>query len=63
MQHHITRSIVPVLAYIDPNAGGMLFQVLAVVFATLSGLVLVFSARIRMFLARLARRLRGLFQR
>jgi hypothetical protein len=44
--------------YIDPNTGGMLFQVLAVVFATLSGLVLFFSGKIRMFFARLRRRAR-----
>jgi hypothetical protein len=44
--------------YIDPNTGGMLFQVLAVVFAALSGFVLFFSGKIRMFFAKLRRRLR-----
>jgi len=44
--------------YIDPNTGGMLFQVLAVVFATLSGLVLFFSGKIRMFFAKLRRQAR-----
>jgi hypothetical protein len=44
--------------YIDPNTGGMLFQILAVVFAALSGLVLFFSGRIRMFFAKLRRRAR-----
>jgi hypothetical protein len=44
--------------YIDPNTGGMLFQVLAVVFAALSGLVLFFSGKIRMFFARLRRQVR-----
>lgn len=44
--------------YIDPNTGGMLFQILAVVFATLSGIVLFFSGKIRMFFARLRRRAR-----
>ena len=47
-------------AYIDPNTGGMLFQVLAIVFTFLSGFMLFFSARIRMTLARFSRRVRGL---
>jgi hypothetical protein len=63
MQHELARPAVLVAAYIDPNTGGMLFQVLAVVFAFLSGILMVFSARIRMALARLVRRLRGLFRR
>ena len=49
------------LAYIDPNTGGMVFQVLAIVFTFMSGILLFFSARIRMALARFARRMRGLF--
>ena len=44
--------------YIDPNTGGMLFQILAVVFTAISGLILVFSGRIRMFLSRMRRRSR-----
>lgn len=44
--------------YIDPNTGGMLFQILAVVFTAISGLILVFSGRIRMFLTRIRRRSR-----
>ena len=44
--------------YIDPNTGGMLFQILAVVFTAISGLILVFSGRIRMFLTRMRRRSR-----
>lgn len=44
--------------YIDPNTGGMLFQILAVIFAALSGMVLLFSSKIRMFWARLRRRVR-----
>ena len=44
--------------YIDPNTGGMLFQILAVAFAALSGLVLFFSGKIRMFFAKLKRRAR-----
>ena len=44
--------------YIDPNTGGVLFQVLAASFAVISGLLLVFSGRIRGFFARLRRRMR-----
>lgn len=44
--------------YIDPNTGGMLFQILAVLFGAISGMVLIFSSRIKMFFARLRRRLR-----
>ncbi len=46
--------------YIDPNTGGMLFQVLALLFAFLSGLVLFFSRQIRIALARAGRFLRGI---
>ena len=42
--------------YIDPNTGGMLFQVLAVVFALFSGVFLVFSSKIRAGIAKLRRR-------
>ena len=41
--------------YIDPNTGGMLFQVLAVIFGIFSGMVLIFSSKIRMFFGRLNR--------
>ena len=44
--------------YIDPSVGGVLFQVLAVIFGVLSGLVLMFSGRIRMGFAKLRRKLR-----
>lgn len=44
--------------YIDPNTGGQIFQLLAVIFAALSGMVLVFSSKIRMFWSRLKRRFR-----
>lgn len=44
-----------VTAYIDPNTGGMLFQILAVVFGAFSGIVLLFSGRIRQYIARLRR--------
>lgn len=49
------------LGYIDPNTGGMLFQILAVAFALSSGLVLFFSRQIRVGVARISRVVRGLF--
>jgi hypothetical protein len=49
----------PALAYIDPNTGGMLFQMLAVLFASLSAILLFFSRQIRTFVARVLRTLRG----
>ncbi|MDA1329467.1 MAG: hypothetical protein O3B43_00115 [Chloroflexi bacterium] len=42
--------------YIDPNTGGLLFQALAVVFAAASGVVLVFSSRIKMWWAKFRRK-------
>lgn len=45
--------------YIDPNTGGMLFQVLATILAVFSGLALLLSGKIRAFTARLKRTLRG----
>lgn len=50
----------PALAYIDPASGGMLFQALAIVFASISGAFLFFSRQIRTFVASMRRRLRGL---
>ena len=44
--------------YIDPNTGGTLFQILAVIFAAFSGIVLVFSSRIKKLIAQIQRRLR-----
>ena len=44
--------------YIDPNTGGVLFQALAAGFAVISGVLLVFSGKIREGFARLRRRLR-----
>jgi hypothetical protein len=41
--------------YIDPNTGGMLFQVLAVIFVAASGVLMVFSGKIRQGIARLRR--------
>jgi hypothetical protein len=47
------------MGYIDPNTGGMLFQILAAGFALLSGVVLIFARQIRMAFSRLKRALRG----
>lgn len=44
--------------YIDPNTGGLLFQVLAVAFTFLSGIVLLFAGKIRQLAGRLLRRRR-----
>ena len=44
--------------YIDPNTGGMLFQVLAAAFVAISGVLLVFSGKIRQGIANLRRRMR-----
>ena len=44
--------------YIDPNTGGILFQALAAAFGVVSVLILSFSGRIRLFFARMWRRLR-----
>lgn len=49
----------PALAYIDPNVGGMLFQMLAVVLASATAIMLFFSRQIRTFSARVLRGLRG----
>jgi hypothetical protein len=46
------------MMYIDPNTGGMLFQILAVLFAAISGFILIFSGKIRMFFSKLRRRAR-----
>jgi len=47
--------------YIDPNSGGMLFQLLAVMFGLVSGAILSFSGKITMLLSRTLRFLRGIF--
>jgi hypothetical protein len=44
--------------YIDPNSGGMLFQILLVLFGVFSALILLFSGKIRMILARIKRQIR-----
>ena len=47
------------LAYIDPNTGGMLFQILAVLFGVVSGALLLFSGKIKGFYYRIRRKARG----
>ncbi len=46
-------------AYIDPNTGGMLFQVLAVLFGLFSGIILLFSSQVKKVFYSLTRKLRG----
>jgi hypothetical protein len=45
--------------YIDPNTGGMLFQMLAVAFAFISGLFFFYAGKVRMLFARLRRSFRA----
>ena len=46
------------MGYIDPNTGGMLFQVLATGFALATGAVLLFARQIKAGFARFRRWLR-----
>jgi len=41
--------------YIDPNTGGMLFQIFAVLFGVISAAVLLFSSKVRMSIGMLRR--------
>jgi hypothetical protein len=43
------------MAYVDPGTGGMLFQVLAALFAVLSGVIFFFSRQIKTMAARAQR--------
>ncbi len=53
----IIFSVIPLSTrgYIDPNTGGMLFQLLAVVFAVFSGFLFFFSRQIKSGFARIKR--------
>lgn len=42
--------------YIDPSTGGILFQILAVAFTAISGVILVFSGKIKMYFNKLRRK-------
>lgn len=44
--------------YIDPSSGGLLVQILVVMFGVVSGAVLLFAGRIRMAIAKLRRSFR-----
>jgi len=44
--------------YIDPSSGGILFQALAAAFVAVSGVVLLFSGRIRAYFSQLRRKSR-----
>jgi len=46
-----------IAAYIDPNTGGMLFQILAVLFGVISGALLLFSGRIKGMYYRVRRKI------
>jgi len=46
-------------AYIDPNTGGMFFQILAVLFGIISGALLLFSGKIKSLFYRVKRRIRN----
>jgi hypothetical protein len=46
-----------VTAYIDPNTGGMLFQILVVLLGVISGIFLFFSGRIKKFFYKIRRRM------
>ena len=48
----------PAFAYIDPNVGGQLFQILAAGFAFFSGIALLFSRQIRAGIAKARRYIR-----
>jgi len=43
------------MAYVDPGTGGMLFQILAALFAVLSGVIFFFSRQIKTMAARVQR--------
>jgi hypothetical protein len=45
--------------YIDPNTGGMLFQILLVMFGVISATVLLFSGKIRIAYAKMRRKMRS----
>lgn len=44
--------------YIDPNSGGLIFQMLIVIFGVFSASVLLFSSKIKMGIAKLRRAIR-----
>jgi hypothetical protein len=55
----VLSSVSVIAAYIDPNTGGMLFQILAVMFGVISGALLLFSGRIKGLYYKIRRRLQS----
>jgi hypothetical protein len=53
----------PVFAYVDPNTGGMLFQVLGFGLAAVSGMILFFASHIRRAIGRTRRFVKSLISR
>ena len=55
----LTRTVLASpMAYIDPNTGGMLFQMLAVILALFSGVIFFFSRQIKSLFAKIRRKIR-----
>jgi hypothetical protein len=52
-------SLSVIAAYIDPNTGGMLFQILAVLFGVISGAFLLFSGKIKGYYYQLKRQMQS----
>ena len=55
---HLAGGFFSPKAYIDPNTGGMLFQLLAALLAVFSGILFFFSRQIKAFFARIRRKAR-----
>jgi hypothetical protein len=47
------------ITYIDPSTGGMLYQILAILFALFSGVIFFFSRQIKSAIAWFKRVIRG----
>ena len=55
---HVQFVCKELVMYIDPNTGGILAQTLIVLFGVISGVVLLFSSKIKMGIAKLRRAFR-----
>jgi len=53
---------VVLIGYIDPSTGGMLYQILAVLFALFSGIIFFFSRQIKSAVAWFKRMIRGFWE-
>lgn len=49
--------------YIDPNSGGLIFQILVVMFGVISGAVLLFSSKIKIGISKIQRTVREKFRK